>query len=541
MKQDLLRRDALIQLLTKRISALKDGYRQNVALIGHELMGKTGLVLSLLDSYYDPRTILIYIPVRPEPLPLFARRFIGVVLYAFLINSGTPLKEDLDFLLTEAGRYIPQTCEKIRTILQAIEKRKLAGVFTDLLSLCDSIHQETGKCGVVIFDEFHNLERLGQQRIYAEWTKLIVTQKTTLYLIVSSRVCKARTILAKDLSLLFGNFETVTVEPFSVERAELFLNGKLKGLAIPVGIRDFLNHFTGGIPFYLDTLTQALLKTGERTVTGVLEELLLQPMGLFHQRFAAQLKLITETPCAQEYLAILRQVAAGTTRIKDIAHLLRKTKRELLKRVDYLWEEDYLTRSGDFLTFNDRVFGFWLHSVYEGQLKALTFNGLNQKAAFAEKINAMIAEFLKQAQRPLIERMTELLHLFCDETVQLDRRKFKLDHFREVKPVHLSGRSLKEGVIGRSEDGVWLLALNTERLTEDDISDFSRECRKHRNKLQRKILVTLQDLDSNTSLRAMQEKIWTWNMENVNRLCDLYAKPRIIAAAASPHEDWRHL
>jgi len=66
-------------------------------------------------------------------------------------------------------------------------------------------------------------------------------------------------------------------------------------------------------------------------------------------------------------------------------------------------------------------------------------------------------------------------------------------------------------------------------LTETDITEFSRECKKYRHKLQRKIIVTLGDVDANTRLRAMEERIWTWDVNSLNQMLDLYSKPWVIA------------
>jgi hypothetical protein len=39
----------------------------------------------------------------------------------------------------------------------------------------------------------------------------------------------------------------------------------------------------------------------------------------------------------------------------------------------------------------------------------------------------------------------------------------------------------------------------------------------------------LQDIDANSRLKALEEKIWTWDLNNLNHMMDLFAKPRIIA------------
>ncbi len=141
----------------------------------------------------------------------------------------------------------------------------------------------------------------------------------------------------------------------------------------------------------------------------------------------------------------------------------------------------------------------------------------------------MIRDLLVNAQKPVMERMTELLRLFEDEMMQMEKKKIRLNHFREIKPLEFNNRNLKDGLIGRSNDSLWIVAFKYEILSEEDITEFVRECKKYRHKLQRKIIVTFKDIDANTRLRAMEEKVWTWDINNLNQILDLFSKPWVIA------------
>jgi hypothetical protein len=208
---------------------------------------------------------------------------------------------------------------------------------------------------------------------------------------------------------------------------------------------------------------------------------------------------------------------------------LRKNRKELGSRINHLLELDTITRSADFLKINDRVFGFWLRFVYQEKLHSLTFDAKNQKEKFRGNIEGMIQDFFLNASKPVPERLTEVLHLFEDEMIQIERKKIRLNHFREIRPLEFNNRSLKDGLLGRSADSLWIMAFKREALTEDDIAEFVRECKKYRHKLQRKIIVTLQDIDANTRLKALEERIWTWDINSLNQILDLFSKPWVIA------------
>ncbi|MFH0913178.1 MAG: ATP-binding protein [Candidatus Omnitrophota bacterium] len=522
-------RQDYLNILEKRISDLRDGYRQNIAIIGDELIGKTSIIFKFLDKFYDNRIISIYLEIRPESLASFAKRFIAVLLYNFLNNSGMHLEEDLEFLIKKSEKFIPRTIEKIMLILSSLERRKNNNIFIELLSLCEIIKQETNKSCVVIFDEFQNLENLGIKNLYPEWSKILISQKNTMYVIISSLKFKTKAILSKNLSLLFGNFEIITVEPFDTKKSEGYLGQLLGGLNIDSGLKNFLVHLTGGNPFYLGLIAKELLKPDVMGLADILEGLLFMPSGMLNQKFSNYLKRFLDSSYSQDYITILYLISDGHNKIKDIAHILRRQKKELTLRLNHLLELDTISRSGDFLKINDRVFSFWLKFVYQEKIHSLTFDAKNQKILFRDKIGGMIKDFLINAERSIAERTAELLRLFEDEVMQMDKKRIRLSRFREIKSLEFNTKGLKEGVIGRSHDNLWIIAFKNDLLTERDITEFSRECKKYRHKIQKKIIVALQDIDQNTRLKALEEKVWTWDLNNLNQILDLFYKPRIIA------------
>ena len=521
-------RKEYIDILEKRIHGLKDGYHQNIAIIGDELVGKTSIIFNLLNRLHDNDVLLLYLEIRPESLDSLVKRFISVLLYNFLNNTEISIKEDLDFLIRKSSKYIPKTIEKIKFILTIINKKNKNNIFTEMLSLCEMVNQETGKFSVIVWDEFHNLENTGIKDIYSEWSKILILQKKTMYIILSSMKFKAKNILSKDLSLLFGNFEIIEVEPFAIKESEAYLRQKLNEKKLNAGLNNFIVHFTGGYPFYLKVLANALSKSEEINLVNILEDVLFDSSGILNQRFSSYLKRFLDSAHNQDYTSILYLISSGHNKPKDIAHILHKPQKELNLRINNLLEFDAISRNGDFLKINDRVLSFWLKFVYREKTQAFTFDAKNQKASFRENIAEMIQEFLLNTSKPIIERIMELLRLFQDEKIQIERKRLTLSHFREIKPLEFSKTNLREGLICRSQDSLWILALKHDLLTEEDVTEFAEECKKYRHKLQKKIIVAFKDIEANAQLRALEEKIWTWDINNLNQILDLFYKPRVI-------------
>ncbi|MFH0918702.1 MAG: ATP-binding protein [Candidatus Omnitrophota bacterium] len=531
IKDKFFDRKNYIQILEKRVSSLKEGYRQNIAIIGDENVGKTSIISKFLANFYDPRIISVYLEVRPETLDGFAKRFIGALLYNFLLNSGLPLKEDLDYLVAKSSRYIPNTVSRINFILNELSRRKKINMVGELFNLPELIHQETAKFTVLFFDEFHNLDDLGVKNLYREWSKLLMVAKNTLYCLASSRMFKTRVILSKQLSLLFGNFEIITIEPFDIHTSGRYLDQHIPGLESKPQLKDFIINFTGGYPLYLELIADALSKVDILTVdlADILEDLLFNTSGILNQRFSNYIKRFLDVGASNDYVSIFYLVASGRNRIKDIAHILHKQKKDLAIRINYLLELDAITRSGDFLKISDRLFAYWVRFVYQEKMRSLSFDAKNQKEKFRDNIQELIQEFAQQSTKPLANRVGELLQLFEDDLVQIERKKIRLHHFREVKPLVFGQRLLKDGLLGRSSDALWIMAIKSDALTEQDITDFSKECKRYHHKSQRKIIVTLKEVEPNARLRALEENIWTWDLNSLNQILDLFSKPRVIA------------
>lgn len=521
-------RKAYSEIIAKRIRDLKEGYRQNIALVGEEHTGKTTLLFNFINKFYDNHIILIYIENRQESLNAFAKRFIGVLLYNFLNNSASPLKEDLDFLIDKSSAYIPLTVEKIKNILSHLEKRKKNNIFTELMSLCETLYQETQKRCVVIFDEFLYLETLGIKDLYAEWSKLLITQKNTMYIIVSSERFKTTAILSKNLSLLFGNFETISIEQFDIRASEYYLEKRLEKISLNAGLKNFIVNFTGGNPFYLKLISDAILKSNNHNMAELLEELLFNSSGMLNLRYLNLIKHLTESSPSQDYISILYLIASGHNRLKGLSHLIKRSKKDIDIKIARLLELDIITRSGDFLKMSDRIFSFWLKFVYQKKLHSLSFDAHNQKNMFRENIEALINEYLKNAEKPISEIMAELMRLFENDTIQIERKKMRLNHFSEIKHLEFNKGKLKHGLIGRATSALWIMAFKQDCLTEDDIAEFAQECKKYRHKLQKKIIIGFRDIEANARLRALEEKILTWDINNLNQILDLYSKPRVI-------------
>src|SRR3990167_8658531 len=84
---DFFGRQEIIDLLIKRANALKSGYRQNVAIIGHQQLGKTSILRHFLHLYDDPQTLSIYVEIKLQAVDYFVDQFTRSLLFQYLSRT----------------------------------------------------------------------------------------------------------------------------------------------------------------------------------------------------------------------------------------------------------------------------------------------------------------------------------------------------------------------------------------------------------------------------------------------------------------------
>lgn len=524
------RKDTL-EILDKRIKGFREGFRQNIAIIGDELLGKSYLVKNFLSNFKDEAILPVYIELKQGSFQDFIRKFLGIVLFGLLKNSDLILREDLDYLIEKSTKFFPKVSLKVKEILAASDKKKNWEVFLNLLLLPKVIKEETDKFSLIVFDEFCFLEDFDIKNLFKEWAKIIITEKNTMYILISSSKIRAKSILSSELSLLFGNFEVIEILPFEQNLSYEFIEKMISPLELDHRILEYLINFTGGIPFYLELICGGLLNKAKRQnqkeisrslFLETLADLLFEQGGVLNQRFLGILKSLN-----QESLSLLVSIASGHNRTKDIVSYLHLHKKDISLKLNKLQEKDLVERSGDFYRICDRVFNFWIRFVYLTKFSSLKFDETEIKDEFRRKVSESIAEFINANKKERLSQIIELFSQFCDDKISIEKKRLRLDRFREIKPLRFYGES--EGILGRTRENLWIAMLKEDLVTEEDISKFIRECKKFRSeRLQKKLIITFSEMDINARLLSKEQKIEAWDTRILNLISDLYNRPRII-------------
>lgn len=524
-----------MKLLDKRACALKDGYRQNIALTGQMLSGKSSILYQFLHTRRDQSLIPVYVEVKHEPFYIFANKFIATLLYNYLRSCKKEVKNDLYFLMNEAGQHIPRTIASIKKIIKELEKKHNTSAYQGLLKLTSTLREESGKSCIVILDEFHNLEHFKIKNPYRHFGKIIMIQKDTMYIVSSSQKSAIEKILFEKLSLLFGNFEIVEVTGFEYNTCIAFLKEKLKDYALGEELRDYLVDFTAGNPFYLEVISKKIIEVcsikgirqvGCDIIAEVISSLIYNANGTINQYFTNNILTLFEKTYRSGLLAVLIGLSCGHNTRSGLAEYMNTSKATLNNKLRHLIKLDIVYKNGVFYELYDKVFKFWLRNVYYKKESSL-IDGVNDTQGDFEKlIKKDIEEFIKEHRKDAVLRLKELFYSFDGETIKIDGKMRKLPKITGLSVY--KGTNYADFRMVLRDEKLWVARFYDKNIEFSDVNNFLENYKPLKDKIRKKIFISLKGIEDNALLLAKEKQIWVWSFEDINGLMKLFKKREFL-------------
>jgi len=529
-------RENILRVLEKRALALKDGYRQNVALTGPMLSGKSSILFQFFYSLKDPSFVPIYIEVVKESFPSFASRFIANLLFGYFSSCGYTSEKSPEELIKKAEASIPHTTRYIKKVKQELQKRRYTDAYRMMLELTSILKQETGKSCIIIFDEFHNLEHFKIKKPYLHFGKIIMIQKDTMYIVSSSQKNTFSKILSEELALLYGNFEIIEVSGFDVKTSGDFMKEKLGAIKASDMHIEYLADFTDGNPFYMDIIakkmrelasTESLDTINEEILVEALTSLLHNTSGTINQYLTNSIMNLLDQDLREGHLEVLIALANGYNKLKDIAFWLgKKNTVGLSEKLKSLMEIDVVYKNGVFYVIQDKVFAFWLKAVYHQKRKVLIEDIVNRSGDFVLCVKKDILNYASECDKDITKRVEDLFTLFKGDMVEIAKKTRKLPKFISIERKEYGKRD--ELTAFQKKDKYWIFDICRERIDESTISDILKSHQSEKDKITKKVCIALEGIDRNALLLAKEKNVWIWSLKSLNKLLRLYKKQGIV-------------
>lgn len=535
-------RKNILDTLIRRVNSFSDGYRQNIALLGEPSIGKTTVIKNLLasDSLKKDFLLPIYIEIKIEPFEFYAKRFIKSALTQ-LIKSDSLLAapQETVLLIGDLAQNYPKLAQICTRVLQDIEKSKFDEAFSFMMDIPMILSEETKKRCILILDEFHNLSNFALKNPFGILAKKIMIQKDTMYTLVSSKTTLSQRLLSEKLSLLFGNFEKIILSPFDISISRVFLQNNITGAVFPPSYLDFIASFTGNRPFYMQAICDEIERgvfskkiaqdSHYKLIEHAFIETLFKKRGMINQHFSNLLFKISEGKLLSRSLSVLFALSSENKKQHDIIKASRLQSRDVSRILCTLTEMDMIARNGALYRFQDKLFHFWIQSVYLKRISSFSIEEELEENSFKKDLSNKFNLFMQEFEKECSSRVIELFRLFKNDVIQLNGKKHKFISFTDVQKIEEASND-SSNILAVSGRQKWLCTIKKKSITENDIAEIIKNTKdqKRHNKVNRNILVAFQGINENAYLMAKEAKFWTWDLETLNILMELYGKPHII-------------
>ena len=529
-------RQEILNLLDKRVLALKDGYRQNVALTGPNLVGKSSIIHHFLYSIQGENFIPVYVEVAKEPFRQFADKFVATMLYNALRKMGEACGTDLERLMTRAQALFPKTYQAIVRLRGLMDRQDAEESYAVLLGLTSTLKAEAGIPCIVLLDEFDNLENLGIKNPFTAFGRVIMVQKDTMYIVSSSRDEATRKILSEKLSLLFGNFEIIKVSNFDTKASSAYLDANFSGLSVDEGVKRFLISFTGGNPFYLDKISRRMKRIAAESASGRADsgiagqsivELVYNSDGVIHQYLVNYLYGFLDIKARDASISILGAIASGSRKQHEIARSAGVKQVDASKILPMLVSCGIARKNGCHFGIEDPLLSFWLCHVDRMKRSLLVDGAFNKSDLFLADIASHINAFEAEDNKDAGVRIAELFGMFDNDLVRVDNRNIRLPRFTKVET--RPGACGENFILASFKNNCWLIQPHKEPVNEQVIINFIRNVKTLDRKVTTRVIIPLKGMEDNSMLLAKELKISIWDLQTVNGLLSLYSRKGIVS------------
>jgi len=533
--EDFFDREETLSLLERRTVSLKQGDKRNLAIIGLRKMGKTSILLEFKRRITDADILPVFVYIKPEDVITFAHRFIGGLLYEFIKRRGEEPIEDFDQLLSLCIEYAPRTASSILRLRQTFETAPKESIFAGALDLPLKLHQETGICPIIIFDEFQHFASYRIDSPFHIIRERLFDHKDVMYIVAGSAVSIMGEILVSHGSPLYGHFEIINVSSFDYETSKLFLNHRLKGVNVPDIHQNLLVSLTEGHPYYLDILSfrikdisrrEQLRNVPQSVVIEALAQEIFSTNGTIYLHLRDLIDRSLDSRGYTTYIAILQAVAQGAKTLTGIASVLSKTAPEVSRQVRKLMEIDLLDKFEAVYLLKDPLLRLWLKYVYAAREESFVPELSLKLQQFKTYLEQLISSLKSQLGLGNEARIREVFSLFNGETVSISGRRITLPKFGEVSSRIINGEEFD--LIAARNGQYWAAEIKSGNINVEDVNRYARKLRKLTLHLEERILICLSGIEDQALIAAQREKMWVWGLSDVNLLMKLYGRFRIV-------------
>lgn len=517
------RRDKELSILNKKLENFKNGYRQNIAILGKRHSGKSSLIQHFLSNTDVHDTVPIYVDLANMDFKGFADQFIGMMLYNNKNYASDP-DVNLEQLIAEASGSLPNTHKKIKSIYQHIKNQKEKIAYNELMDLPITFSTETNKFCVIALDNFTRLLEYNLKTPFSVLGEKIMLQKMSMYILADRQTLFSRKVLSEELTLLFGKLYNINLKPLSVQESLEYIDMNCGAPKLFLQFKQFLAHITNGEPFYLNVFSESMTEiAGENDFCKILSEAICGRFSQINMFFSG---IVQKASPGDDFRITLKLLYAilHQNKINSIIENAKCTRKHAYKLLDRFIAQDVVIKNGPLYAIEDEIFKAWIR-IMDKEISPRLRIKKDDSADFAfNHIKALLYDFRRELLNPPDDKIYKLLSTFDNEKITVNKRTHILPAFDRVESEHVNKDDF---VLSARGAKYWAFSVFRQHVDEDNVLDFVSHYRNDSDKIDKKVLIHFTGISPEAKLLAMEEGMWIWPLDKLNGLLNLYRKPKI--------------
>jgi len=527
-------RDAILQMLGRRLENFKCNTRRNIALIGQRKSGKTSIMFQFMLSMQDD-VLPVYVYLSIENGYKFIEKCSSAILYAYLKSlklTNIPGQNPKELLRT-AMKYCPETVAAIDMALD-LRETDLSGSFERLVNIPAVLARETDSKPMIILDEFQRLADYNYTGAIDIFRENIMQQPDVWWIISGSSIGMMQRLVSEADSPLYSHFEKIFVPPFDYENSRQFIRIKFKRKDLVIGDvnTSLLVSISGGYPFYLDILTFAIsdlaIERGHKKISNVhiidaIANELFSTQGTLYSHISEFIENSLDRRGFATYIDLMVTIAKGAHTSSEIARGAHIQASSLSRYLRNLIEIGIVRKSESTYTLVDPLLKLWLKYVFTLREDDYVPEIGIKLDMFKSNIEQMITAYKQENGKGIEARVRELFRAF-DGRISLHEKK--LPEFDEVEQRIIRGEEFD--IAARYKNGYWLVEVKTSPVSSKMLRKFVSKVDGSGLKVEKMIIVATSGIDLKAMSLALEEGVWVWGLEDVNFLMKLYEKFPIL-------------
>lgn len=518
-----------LSILDKRINAFAQGYRQNIAILGND----EHEISYLLENYLKENKLKEIVYIQTAAAYADRKSFFKSVAHS-LLGEYLNKCDTLDNLINYSYGSLNTTVNFIKDIIRRTQHPS----FLEVLEAINKFINESGKRCIFIVENLLDLKKIFPA-FHNDFSKFIILQRNCMIVLTSPHMRESEKTLYSELNFLFGSFEKIILSETNFLENYMYLKKTFTPLQCSPFFISFFVNILGLNNIYYELAGRAAKDKynpcdEEASIVAIARQMFFCRETYIFQKFIQGINTITHNLKNSSSAAkVLIALSEGYIRKRDLVSLHILETKELTAKLQKLCDINYVENLGNVYKIKDPLFSFWLSHVFKLNFCPPLPDRHKRDILFEAKLRQTISVFKEEFFKDKVKKVLELIASFKNDTLRMGRARCHLPLITKSRLMSYPEKNL-HFLIGEGHEIIFV-AIKESCVDDNDVFDFIEKGSVIKGKGVRKIFISLDTFSASAKLAAKNNKLITWDINEINDLMRVYQRP-IIACDRQPEQ-----